>query len=177
MMMTVQVPVTGPNGQATLQTVQMPVQVAAPAPAPVQVVPQLVQTSAGQQIVYAQVAQPQPTVVAAAPQPQVCNILGHNGQIQQVQVLNTNPAPVAASFASFPTMSSAVAVPMIAAPALKTATTATTFSTSTAPSVVMAAPQPSIGQMQETTSLVRYPSPTENKSGEKRNEPISMDWE
>ena len=153
-MMAVQVPVTGPTGQVTLQTVQMPVQVAAPAPAPVQVVPQLVQTPAGQQLVYAQVAQPQPTVVAA-PQTQVCNILGPNGQIQQVQVVNANPvAPVAASFASFPTMSSAVAMPMMAAPAMTTSTTATTFSTSTLPSAVMAASQPSVAQVQDTTALV-----------------------
>ena len=155
-MMAVQVPVTGPTGQVTLQTVQMPVQMAAPAPAPVQVVPQLVQTATGQQIVYAQVAQPpQPTVVNTAPQPQVCNILGPNGQIQQVQIVNANPAPVAASFASFPTMSSAVAMPMVAAPAsITTSTTATTFSTSTLPSAVMAASQPSVAQMQDTTALV-----------------------
>ena len=124
----------------------------APAPAPVQMVPQLVQTATGQQIVYAQVAQP--SMVTAAPQPQVCNILGPNGQIQQVQVVNANPAPVAASFASFPTMSSAVAVPMMAAPAITTATTATTFSTSTLPSAVMASSQPSVSQMQDTTTLV-----------------------
>ena len=154
-MMTVQVPVTGPAGQVTLQTVQMPVQVQAPAPAPVQVVPQLVQTATGQQIVYAHVAPPPPPIVAAPPQPQVCNILGPNGQIQQVQVLNANPAPVA-SFASFPTMGSAVAVSMMAAPAITTSTTptATTFSTSTLPSVVMAASHPSVAQMQDTTALV-----------------------
>ena len=153
-MMAVQVPVTGPTGQVTLQTVQMPVQVQAPAPAPVQVVPQLVHTATGQQIVYAQVAQPQANMVTAAPQPQVCNILGPNGQIQQVQVVNANPAPVAASFASFPTMSSAVAMPMMAASAITTATTATTFSTSTLPSAVMASSQPSVAQMQDTTTLV-----------------------
>ena len=51
---------------------------AAPAPAQIQVVPQLVQTSAGQQIVYAQVSAPAQPVIT----PQY--IMGPNGQLQQV---------------------------------------------------------------------------------------------
>merc|ERR1719192_2893274 len=85
-----QIPVSGANGQTTLQTVQVPVQIAAPQPQ-IQMVPQLVQTSAGQQLVYAQVAQPQ--IV----QPQLCSILGPSGQVQQVQVLNPAPFPAPSS--------------------------------------------------------------------------------
>merc|ERR1712130_593455 len=71
--MQMQVPVTGPNGQATLQTVQVPVQMAPQAP--LAMVPQLVQTNAGQQIVYAQAQQQQP---------QMAMMMMPNGQLQQV---------------------------------------------------------------------------------------------
>ena len=86
-MMQMQVPVSQ-NGQTVLQTVQMPVQtMAAPAAAPTYAqIPQLVQTSSGQQIVMQQVqiAQPQQAVQAA---PQFAQIITPTGQIQQVQVL------------------------------------------------------------------------------------------
>ena len=120
-MMSVQVPVSGAGGQTTLQTVQVPVQMAAPQPQIQTIVPQVIQTSVGQQVVYTQ--------VAAAPQviaPQLCNILGPGGQIQQVQVINNNPAAIS----GFQTMNS-MAMPMMQATAQTSATTATTFSTST----------------------------------------------
>merc|ERR1711997_88120 len=82
-----QVPVSQ-NGQTVLQTVQMPVQtMAAPAAAPTYTqIPQIVQTSSGQQIVMQQVQiqQPQQAVQAA---PQFAQIITPTGQIQQVQVL------------------------------------------------------------------------------------------
>ena len=119
-LMSVQVPVSGAGGQTTLQTVQVPVQMAAPQPQIQTIVPQVIQTSVGQQLVYTQLAA-QPQVIA----PQLCNILGPNGQIQQVQVINNNP-----TISGFQTMNS-VAVPMMQATAQTSATTATTFSTST----------------------------------------------
>ena len=86
-MMQMQVPVSQ-NGQTVLQTVQMPVQtMAAPAAAPTYTqIPQIVQTSSGQQIVMQQVQiqQPQQAVQAA---PQFAQIITPTGQIQQVQVL------------------------------------------------------------------------------------------
>ena len=94
-MMQVQVPVSQ-NGQTVLQTVQVPVQtMAAPAAAPTYAqIPQIVQTSSGQQIVMQQVqiAQPQQAIQAA---PQFAQIITPTGQIQQVQVLGgtSNVAP------------------------------------------------------------------------------------
>lgn len=78
----VQIPVSQ-NGQTVYQTVQMqmPVQGMQAATA---VIPQIVQTSAGQQIVMQQVMQPQF-------QPQMAQVLTPNGQIQQVQVINGMP--------------------------------------------------------------------------------------
>ena len=84
-MMQVQVPVSQ-NGQTVLQTVQMPVQtMAAPAAPTYAQIPQIVQTSSGQQIVMQQVqiAQPQQAIQA----PQFAQIITPTGQIQQVQVL------------------------------------------------------------------------------------------
>ena len=86
-MMQVQVPVSQ-NGQTVLQTVQVPVQtMAAPAATPTYAqIPQIVQTSSGQQIVMQQVqiAQPQQAI---QPAPQFAQIITPTGQIQQVQVL------------------------------------------------------------------------------------------
>ena len=86
-MMQMQVPVSQ-NGQTVLQTVQVPVQtMATPAPAPtVAQIPQIIQTSSGQQIVMQQVqiAQPQQQIQAT---PQFAQIITPTGQIQQVQVL------------------------------------------------------------------------------------------
>ena len=131
--MAVQIPVSGANGQTTMQTVQVPVQMAAPAQPQIQMVPQLIQTSAGPQLVYTQVAQPQ--VV----QPQLCNILGPNGQVQQVQIVNS--APTIPAINGFPAMSSIpMPVMQVSTPAPSTCTTATTFATSTVPSVVTGAP-------------------------------------
>ena len=84
-MMQVQVPVSQ-NGQTVLQTVQMPVQtMAAPAAPTYAQIPQIVQTSSGQQIVMQQVqiAQPQQAIQT----PQFAQIITPTGQIQQVQVL------------------------------------------------------------------------------------------
>ena len=93
-MMQVQVPVSQ-NGQTVLQTVQMPVQtMAAPAAPTYAQIPQIVQTSSGQQIVMQQVqiAQPQQAIQT----PQFAQIITPTGQIQQVQVLgglgNVTPA-------------------------------------------------------------------------------------
>ncbi len=88
-MVQVQVPVSTANGQTVYQTMQMPMAAAAPAAPQVttQLVPQVVQTSSGQQqIVMQQVAvqQPQP---AQFQQPQFAQVLMPGGQIQQVQVL------------------------------------------------------------------------------------------
>ena len=149
--MSMQIPVSGANGQTTLQTVQVPVQMAAPQPQ-IQMVPQLVQTSAGQQLVYAQVAQPQMV------QPQLCNILGPNGQIQQVQILNQ--APTIPAINGFPTINS-MSLPVMQAQAStpSNCSTATTFSTSTVPSVP-AATTSQIGvpgQFQDFTSTPQIP--------------------
>ncbi len=81
----VQIPVSQ-NGQTVYQTVQMQVPVQSMQTA---VIPQIVQTSAGQQIVMQQVVQP----AAAAPfQPQLAQVLMPNGQLQQVQVIGGMPA-------------------------------------------------------------------------------------
>ncbi len=79
-MVPVQIPVSQ-NGQTVYQTVQMPM---ATAPAiQTAIVPQVVQTSAGQQIVMQQVQIVQPQIA----QPQFAQILMPNGQLQQVQVV------------------------------------------------------------------------------------------
>ena len=90
------------NGQTVYQTVQMPV--AAPAPAAIQtaMIPQVVQTSAGQQIVMQQVQIAQPQIA----QPQFAQILMPNGQVQQVQVVQ--PQQMFSSIAGFPTMQQAI---------------------------------------------------------------------
>jgi transcription factor Sp4 len=79
-MVSVQVPVSQ-NGQTVYQTMQMPVQNMA-AQQQTQLVPQLVQTSTGQQIVMTQVMQ-QPQFA----QPQFAQIMMPGGQIQQVQLM------------------------------------------------------------------------------------------
>ena len=179
--MSVQIPMSGANGQTTLQTVQVPVQMAAPAPQPqIQVVPQIIQTSAGQQLVYAQVAQPQ--VVA---QPQLCNILGPNGQIQQVQVLN-NTAPVAGMMPLMqqagvsiatgqPGVSIAAGQPGVSiAPGhggqmslSSTTATATTFSTNTVASSVITAPPQT---MTQDTSLVTTDNLAVDNNGQQQQQ-------
>jgi len=139
--MSVQVPVSAANGQTAYQTVQVPVQQAMPQPQ-IQMVPQLIQTSAGQQLVYAQVAA-QPQVMA----PQICNIMGPNGQIQQVQVMGGN-----SMLGGFQGMSSigGMMSMMQATPQItngqSTATTSTTFATSTVPSIAVGTQQASILQ-------------------------------
>ena len=143
-LMSVQVPVSGAGGQTTLQTVQVPVQLPAPQPQMTAIVPQIIQTSAGQQVVYTQVAA-QPQVVA----PQLCNILGPSGQIQQVQVLNNNP-----TLSGFQTINSvAQCLPVMPqqATAQSATTTATTFSTSTVSSSVVAS-QPAL--LSDTNSML-----------------------
>merc|ERR1712130_243415 len=133
--MSVQVPVSAAGGQTALQTVQVPVQQMAPQPQ-IQMVPQLIQTSAGQQLVYAQVAQPQ--VMA----PQICNIMGPNGQLQQVQVVGGN-----SMLGGFQGMSSigGMMSMMQATPQISngqsTATTSTTFATTTMPSAAVGSQQ------------------------------------
>merc|ERR1712106_153521 len=139
--MSVQVPVSAANGQTANQTVQVPVQQMAPQPQ-IQMVPQLIQTSAGQQLVYAQVAA-QPQVMA----PQICNIMGPNGQIQQVQVMGGN-----SMLGGFQGMSSigGMMSMMQATPQItngqSTATTSTTFATTTVPSIAVGSQQASILQ-------------------------------
>eukprot|EP00092_Neocalanus_flemingeri_P027078 GFUD01029364.1.p1 GENE.GFUD01029364.1~~GFUD01029364.1.p1 ORF type:complete len:830 (+),score=148.53 GFUD01029364.1:46-2535(+) len=127
--MSVQIPVSAANGQTALQTVQVPVQQMAPQPQ-VQMVPQIIQTSAGQQLVYAQVAQPQ------VMQPQVCNILGPNGQIQQVQVMGGNS--MLGGFQGMSSLGGMMSM-MQATPQITNgqaaASTSTTFATTTVPSV------------------------------------------
>merc|ERR1711892_1159926 len=108
----------------------------------IQMVPQLIQTSAGQQLVYAQVAA-QPQVMA----PQICNIMGPNGQIQQVQVMGGN-----SMLGGFQGMSSigGMMSMMQATPQItngqSTATTSTTFATTTVPSIAVGTQQASILQ-------------------------------
>ena len=143
-MMSVQVPVSGAGGQTTLQTVQVPVQMAAPQPQMAAIVPQIIQTAAGQQVVYTQVAA-QPQVVA----PQLCNILGPGGQIQQVQVLNNNPT--ISGFQTINSMAQCVPVMQASATAQSATTTATTFSTSTVSSSMVTS-QPAL--VQDTTSML-----------------------
>merc|ERR1719312_1995801 len=145
--MSVQVPVSAAGGQTALQTVQVPVQQMAPQPQ-IQMVPQLIQTSAGQQLVYAQVAQPQ--VVA----PQICNIMGPNGQLQQVQVVGGN-----SMLGGFQGMSSigGMMSMMQATPQISngqsTATTSTTFATTTMPSAGV------VGSQQALPSIAVAPQP------------------
>lgn len=79
-MVSMQVPVSQ-NGQTVYQTIQVPVQNMAATTA---LIPQVVQTSAGQQIIMQQVIQPQM-------QPQFAQIVTPNGQIQHVQVLGGLP--------------------------------------------------------------------------------------
>ena len=78
-MVPVQIPVSQ-NGQTVYQTVQMPIAAQAIQTA---MIPQVVQTSAGQQIVMQQVQIAQPQIA----QPQFASILMPNGQIQQVPVV------------------------------------------------------------------------------------------
>merc|ERR1719215_1513630 len=77
-MMSVQVPVSTPNG-VMMQTIQVPVQ-QQPQNMGIQVVPQLIQTSSGVQQVMVQV----PQIPSG---PQIAQIVGPNGQLQQVQVV------------------------------------------------------------------------------------------
>jgi len=137
--MSVQIPVSQANGQTALQTVQVPVQQMAPQPQ-IQMVPQIIQTSAGQQLVYAQVAA-QPQVM----QPQVCNILGPNGQIQQVQVMGGNS--MLGGFQGMSSLGGMMSM-MQATPQItngqSTASTSTTFATTTVPSVAVGTQQASI---------------------------------
>jgi len=102
MMQTVQIPVSQ-NGQTVYQTVQMPM--AAPAPQQIQtaMIPQVIQTAAGQQIVMQQVQIAQPQIA----QPQFAQILMPNGQIQQVQVVQPQQM---LNFAGFPGMQQATQI-------------------------------------------------------------------
>ena len=79
-MVPVQIPVSQ-NGQTVYQTVQMPMAVPQPA-VQTAMIPQVIQTSSGQQIVMQQVQIAQPQV-----QQQFAQILMPNGQLQQVQVV------------------------------------------------------------------------------------------
>ena len=91
------------NGQTVYQTVQMPM--AAPAPQQIQtaMIPQVIQTAAGQQIVMQQVQIAQPQIA----QPQFAQILMPNGQIQQVQVVQPQQM---LNFAGFPGMQQATQI-------------------------------------------------------------------
>ena len=79
-MVPVQIPVSQ-NGQTVYQTVQMPMAVQQPA-MQTAMIPQVIQTDKGQQIVMQQVQIAQPQV-----QQQFAQILMPNGQLQQVQVV------------------------------------------------------------------------------------------
>ncbi len=85
----VQVPVSQQNGTTVYQTVQMQLPVQQPQMMTA-LMPQVVQTSAGQQVVMQQV-QVQQAVPQFAAQPQFAQIMTPGGQLQQVQVLNGLP--------------------------------------------------------------------------------------
>jgi len=122
--MQMQVPVTGPNGQATLQTVQVPVQMAPQAP--MAMVPQLVQTNAGQQIVYAQAQQQQP---------QMAMMMMPNGQLQQVALAPQQFQMQQLAAASQQTMQLASMAALPAAANLTSTVASSSFTTSTVASV------------------------------------------
>jgi len=167
--MSVQIPVTAANGQAALQTVQVPVQQVAPQPQ-IQMVPQLIQTSAGQQLVYAQVAQPQ--VIT----PQICNIMGPNGQLQQVQVVGGNS--MIGGFQGASSLGGMVTM-MQANPQItngqSTATTSTTFATTTVPSVGIGTQQAPViqqgGLLTQPSNIIGQP---ENQSTGLQNQPSAQ---
>ena len=90
------------NGQTVYQTVQMPM--AAPQQQiQTAMIPQVIQTAAGQQIVMQQVQIAQPQMA----QPQFAQILMPNGQIQQVQVVQPQQM---LNFAGFPGMQQATQI-------------------------------------------------------------------
>jgi len=167
--MSVQIPVTAANGQAALQTVQVPVQQVAPQPQ-IQMVPQLIQTSAGQQLVYAQVAQPQVMT------PQICNIMGPNGQLQQVQVVGGNS--MIGGFQGVSSLGGMVTM-MQANPQItngqSTATTSTTFATTTVPSVGIGTQQAPViqqgGLLTQPSNIIGQP---ENQSTGLQNQPSTQ---
>ena len=185
-----QVPVTGPNGQATLQTVQVyppqqlkypcrtyemltkslssqvPVQMAPQAP--LAMVPQLVQTNAGQQIVYAQAQQQQP---------QMAMMMMPNGQLQQVALAPQQYQMPLAAASQTVQLASMAALP--SAPANQTSTTvaSSSFTTSTVASVpgtVMSlsqAPAPVV-QTVATPTLTPRPQPTVAVKQEPNNQTV-----
>merc|ERR1712130_23391 len=167
--MQMQVPVTGPNGQATLQTVQVPVQMAPQAP--LAMVPQLVQTNAGQQIVYAQAQQQQP---------QMAMMMMPNGQLQQValapqQFQMQQLAPVAsqqtvqlASMAALPAVANQTCT-TVASSSFTTSTVAsvpgTVMSLSQAPApVVQTVATPTLTPRQQTAATATVKQEPNNQT-------------
>jgi len=148
-MIPVQIPVSV-NGQTAYQTVQMPVQ-QMPQPQ-IQIVPQVIQTSQGQQIVYTQVAA-QPQMVAA---PQIANIVGPNGQIQQVQFVGGNNMQHLGGFqpmGGLATFVQPAQPPGTGPPTVQGgANTNTTFVTNTVPSTVISS-TPGGQAIEQQTSL------------------------
>lgn len=140
-MVPVQIPVSQ-NGQTVYQTVQMPM-----APAiQTAIVPQMIQTSAGQQIVMQQVQIAQPQIA----QPQFAQILMPNGQLQQVQVIQ-QPQQIFTSIAGFP---AAAAIQQhqqipVQATAVISSSTATTASSAT---TVLSSPISSTSSSTSNTS-------------------------
>ena len=153
----VQVPMSGGG----TQQLQLPVQLAAPAPPQLQVVPQLVQTSAGQQLVYAQVAQPQ--VVA----PQLCSILGPSGQVQQVQVLNPAPFPAPSSVSWPPLVPGSCSAPVVTAPA-------PSYSTVSAAASSVASPAPQLQQPAQAAALPDYGLQLKTEPGAQQQQQVLL---
>ena len=97
-------------------------------------VPHIIQTSAGQQLVYAQVAQPQ-----------MANILGPGGQLQQVQIMGGN-SNIFGGFQTIGSLGGMSLVPQqqqqqqLTTVQAGTGATTTTFSTSTTASSVTTQP-------------------------------------
>lgn len=132
----VQIPVSQ-NGQTVYQTVQMPMAAAAPA-IQTAMIPQVIQTSAGQQIVMQQVQVAQPQFQAA---PQYAQILMPNGQLQNVQIVQPQQMfglggfPTAIQQQPVAVSAGTAAAGAVQTQANSTSTTTTTFATTTSASV------------------------------------------
>jgi len=164
--MQMQVPVTGPNGQATLQTVQVPVQMAPQAP--LAMVPQLVQTNAGQQIVYAQAQQAQP---------QMAMMMMPNGQLQQVALAPQQQfqMPLAAASQTLQ-LASMAALPAAAGGGNQQTTTvaSSSFTTSTVASVPGAVMSLSQAPVVQTVATPTLNTPRPQPAATVKQEPINQ---
>lgn len=168
-MVPVQIPVSQ-NGQTVYQTVQMPM--AAPA-IQTAIVPQMIQTSAGQQIVMQQVQIAQPQIA----QPQFAQILMPNGQLQQVQVIQ-QPQQMFTSIAGFPAAAAAIQqhqqIPVQATAVISSSTTTASASTILSSPISSTSSTTSITSPTTTTKMEPVIVKTESLTAEDQKSPNNM---